>query len=312
VGREPKKRDAKQRRRLDWLVLAMLTLVSASVTAALPHVLPIFTAAEEWVADLRIAHLTPDEAVSEEIIILAITDDTLAALPYRSPVDRGFLAELIQILRARDVRAIGLDILFDQPTEPAKDAQLQAALAAVTQPVVVAWADERLDVSLSGQEYLAAFAGTAVRGYAALTKDSIDGSVRRHRPRWESESGTVLSLPGALADALGAEVPHDPFRIDYRGRPDASTPAFPIYPAHAASVLPAAWFKNKIVLIGADIPHADRHRTPLTARAGNGELAGVLVHAHILAQMLDGRVQPRLAIPLVWLFAFAKIGRAHV
>jgi len=127
VGREPKKRDAKQRRRLDWLVLAVLTLVSASVTAALPHVLPIFTAAEEWVADLRIAHLTPDEAVSEEIIILAITDDTLAALPYRSPVDRGFLAELIQILRARDVRAIGLDILFDQPTEPAKDAQLQAA-----------------------------------------------------------------------------------------------------------------------------------------------------------------------------------------
>jgi class 3 adenylate cyclase len=308
VGREPNKRDAKRRRRFDWLVLVALTLATASVTAALPHILPIFTAAEEWVTDLRIAHLTPAQASNEDIIILAITDDTLSALPYRSPVDRGFLAELVNILRAREVRAIGLDILFDRPTEPAKDARLRDALAAVNQPLVVAWADERLDVSAGDQEYLAEFTGTARRGYAALTKDAIDGSVRQHRPRWESENGAVLSLPAALADALGATVPEEPFRIDFRGRPDAATPAFSIYPAHAASVLPADWLKDKIVLVGADIPHADRHRTPLAARDGVGEIAGVLVHAHILSQLLEGREPPRLSTALAWLFAFAMAG----
>ena len=44
---------------------------------------------------------------------------------------------------------------------------------------------------------------------------------------------------------------------------DLETPAFPEYPAHAVAVLPAAWFKDKIVLVGAKLSLEDRHRTPM-------------------------------------------------
>ena len=47
------------------------------------------------------------------------------ALACRSPVDRAFLADLIERLRAAKVRAIGIDILFDQPTIPQNDERLR-------------------------------------------------------------------------------------------------------------------------------------------------------------------------------------------
>ena len=44
-------------------------------------------------------------------------------------------------------------------------------------------------------------------------------------------------------------------------------------------------------LIGADLPMIDRHRTPFAAALGTdaGTIPGVVIHAHALAQLLDGR-----------------------
>jgi CHASE2 domain-containing sensor protein len=39
-------------------------------------------------------------------------------------------------------------------------------------------------------------------------------------------------------------------------------------------------------LIGNDRPYIDRHRTPFSAKSGD-EMLGVMVHAHITAQLLD-------------------------
>jgi hypothetical protein len=55
------------------------------------------------------------------------------------------------------------------------------------------------------------------------------------------------------------------------------------YDSHHADLL-----KNRIVLLSADLPYIDRHRTPLSVGTTEGIL-GVLVHAHVLAQYLDGR-----------------------
>ncbi len=84
---------------------------------------------ENWFGDLRIALATPRESPPPDILVLTITDDTLSGFPYRSPVNRAFLAELVELLSDRGARAIGLDILFDQPTEPAADQALAQALA---------------------------------------------------------------------------------------------------------------------------------------------------------------------------------------
>ena len=71
---------------------------------------------------------TAPEPQNKDVVVLTLTEDTLAQFPYRSPVDRAFLAELIRTVDAAGARAIGFDVLFDQPTEPEKDAALAAAL----------------------------------------------------------------------------------------------------------------------------------------------------------------------------------------
>jgi adenylate cyclase len=78
--------------------------------------------------------------------------------------------------------------------------------------------------------------------------------------------------------------------------------------------LPAELFKGKTVLIGADLPDADRHRTPLATVLGHGagSLPGVVIHAQALSQLLDGRVLPKVnrttEIALTILAALAAIG----
>ena len=52
---------------------------------------------------------------------------------------------------------------------------------------------------------------------------------------------------------------------------------------------------SKIVLIGIDMPNSDLHDTPLSASTGD-KMLGVMVHAQILAQLLDGRYLTELAV----------------
>jgi len=48
---------------------------------------------------------TPGAEVRDKIAVLTITEDTLAGFAYRSPIDRGFLADLILRLEAAGARA---------------------------------------------------------------------------------------------------------------------------------------------------------------------------------------------------------------
>ena len=58
--------------------------------------------------------------------------------------------------------------------------------------------------------------------------------------------------------------------------------------AHHAEQMPDLVFKDKVVLIGADLPLEDRHATPFTAIDGD-LMPGVIVHANSLSQLLDHR-----------------------
>lgn len=92
--------------------------------------------------DLRVGLMTPRQPPPDNPVLITITEDTLRQFPYRSPINRQFLAGLINALSDKGVRAIGLDILFDQPTEPAADEALAQALRHSRTPVVVAYADQ--------------------------------------------------------------------------------------------------------------------------------------------------------------------------
>jgi class 3 adenylate cyclase/CHASE2 domain-containing sensor protein len=290
-------------------ILAII-LVAAVFAMALPRVLPGIQAMENWLSDYRFATLAPPTPQDDRIVIATITEETLATLPYRSPVDRGFLARLLRALEIAGVRAVGFDILFDQPTEPAKDDALRQAILDFPVPVVVAQAGKTESLTDQQRAYLRQYTAGMTHGLANLVKDDVDGTVRWiFAGRTAPGSATrTRGLAAALAEALGIRPPARDIGLVYRRGANTETPVFRRFAAQVVPMLPKAWLAGKIVLIGADLPLSDRHRTPFaTARGATvGSLPGVVIHAHALAQLLDGRTKPdpglsNIAIAIVFM-----------
>jgi class 3 adenylate cyclase len=71
-----------------------------------------------------------------------------------------------------------------------------------------------------------------------------------------------------------------------------------MYPANSVAVLPPEWFKDKVVLIGAVLSITDRHQTPYAVVDQGGEdgmMPGIMIHAHSLSQIIDGRPEPQFS-----------------
>ena len=119
-----------------------LLVIAAGVSAAVLvlSLTPPFRQLEAWAIELRLSWLAPPSPASDEIVLIGIDEKVLTAMPYRSPLDRQFVADLVRAVRNAKPRAIVLDLLFDQPTEPIKDARLRRVLNQAGPPLVVAWA----------------------------------------------------------------------------------------------------------------------------------------------------------------------------
>jgi adenylate cyclase len=293
------------------LVVALVTTILATF---LVRYVAFLTYADRFLGDWEIAALTAPEPQSADIVVVAITEDTLKAFPYRSPIDRQFLNDLLTTLAARGPRAIGLDILFDQPTEPQKDARLAATLKQINVPLVVSYTDDPRLVDNEQQQFLNGFVPARERGLATLATDQFD-TVRWIYPGHAEPDGSYLaSFPRALAADLGVSSPAKLVDIAWHGRPSRDVPAFREYSAELVPALPAEWFKNKIVLIGTDITLADRHRTPFATvyEGGDGVLPGIVVQAHALSQLIEGRRSPAIGgwQDVTLAFACALVGAA--
>ncbi|HYZ34128.1 MAG TPA: CHASE2 domain-containing protein, partial [Crenalkalicoccus sp.] len=263
-----------------------MTLLLLSVTAAaLVLVQPPspLAAAERFFAAAAFRLLAPQRPPDPRIALIGITEETLDAFPYRSPVDREFLAGLIDRLAAAGATAIGLDLLLDRPTEPAKDAMLRRALRRTDVPVVAISVGPETPVPPQHAATLQAFLEGVSSGTANLSSDLLDGLVRQHVPVHPA-TGTP-SFPAALARAIGVAVPAHAFPIDWRRT--ALGPVAPVYPAEAVPHLPQEWLRGRVALIGSLMRGTDEHRTP--ASAFGRPSFGVEIHAQVLAQLLDGR-----------------------
>lgn len=253
---------------------------------------------ENWLSDLRVGLMTPRQPPSDDLVLLTITEDTLRQFPYRSPINRLFLAELVTTLDQKGVRAIGLDILFDQPTEAAADQALAQALRHCTTPVIVAYAD-RENLNAEQQQFLDQYTVGLRRGYANLLLDNVDGVARSIFPGRIAPNGQFT--PGLTIALAGLSPPPAPIPLRYRGlaldtADDNLISAFKTYPAHLAKALPTRWLAGRIVLIGADLQESgnDVWKTPFAALLGyqKGQLPGVVIHAHALAQLLENQSLP--------------------
>lgn len=298
-------------------VSALLIAIFAAVMAvcAVRYLAPL-TNLENKVADIRVAAMQRPMPASDDVVVVAVNEETLAAFPYRSPVDRGFLADLITQLSAKGAKVIGVDIIVDQPTEPEKDAQLKQVLDTISTPLFMSYTSAPNVVNEEQLAYLNAYVRPDQRAEANLLSDPFDGLVRRINPGGEMEKGKLVDTDrhpaGFVRKAVtlfGGKAPLSAAEIAWRPRPDAESLPFPSFPAHFVSVLPDEFFRGKIVLIGATLSITDRHRTPLSIidDGDQGNMPGVFIQAHGISQVLEKRAPPRMAfgaiIALTALFA---------
>ncbi len=114
--------------RLQEILLAALACGMAGWFAV--ENISFFSRVDQLAQDWEIASVfAPHAPQDPDILVVAIDEATLQGLTYRSPVDRKFLSDLLQNIAAHGPKVIGMDILLDQPTEPAKDAALRQTMA---------------------------------------------------------------------------------------------------------------------------------------------------------------------------------------
>ena len=294
------------------LIPVAIAVVSVALVSVAVDSIRFLKQAERFVRDWETTVLAPAEAQSADIKIVSITEETLKSFPYRSPVDRKFLAELLRKLETAKPRAIALDVLLDQPTEPEKDEELRRTIASLSVPIGVSYVSDLEIVDQKQKAFLDSFVPPQDRMLADIGTDAFDGTARFIVPQKKLPDGTVI--PGfarAVLAKVGIETPDEQIDIAWRGRPSADQEPFaefaaPFVLGRNAGVL-SRLFGGKIVLIGADLSLTDRHRTPFASvHGGNqGILPGVVIHAHEIDQLLTGRQPPGLGALSDFLIALA-------
>ncbi|ASJ90514.1 adenylate/guanylate cyclase domain-containing protein [Porphyrobacter sp. CACIAM 03H1] len=301
------------------LLATLVVLAAALFIARFSWVLPggeptpLTSEAERAFYDLR-AYYAADLAPQDPRIVLVVyTDQTLINARKRSPLDRGMLARTLRNLDAMGAKAIGIDILFDQPQD--EDEDLVATLRGMQTPVAVAYANlvtNRDDIVYEQQQYLEAFqarlGGSRARP-ASIRLDNTFGATRV----WPTIVPGLPPLLGRamLADAGEAVPAFEGYHgaIDYRRAQFVDEPLFASLQIDLLAdpdpeVLPflAEQIRGKYVLIGGDIVDYDRVETTFTSI--NGEVpAGIAVHAEIIAQMLDNRMLAPIPPWVLWAMA---------
>jgi class 3 adenylate cyclase/CHASE2 domain-containing sensor protein len=285
-----------KRWRAAWVAFGqfLIVVVGGVVSALLVMGIPAFTQVDLWTQDVRMIYGPKAPAQDKDIIIVKIDENLLRRFPYRYPVDRQYLAGLLTTLAAKHARAIGLDFLFDKPTEPTKDEILRRTLRQLPVPVVVSYVQDPRIVDPRDLPFLQNFVPPDERGMANIP-NTRDGDVRYIYPGERGPDGVYIrGLARQILHRLGIETPDQSPELYYMPDPRESNPYIPLFgeiPAEAVPYLPAKFFTGKIVLIGADLSLDDRHRTPMATMKGDidGQLPGIVIHAHGLSQLLNHR-----------------------
>jgi hypothetical protein len=170
------------------------------------------------------------------------------------------------------------------------------ALKRAKSRVVLAAADERLGLSASQIEWQFAFFREVGRpaGYANIATQR--DWVVRCEALPAAGGAFPMSFAELLADTQLHQKPENRWRriVWLEEPPDGSDPMLMI-PAETLLGAPddplvqraRSGLNDKIVILGALLPDIDQHLTPLTASTSE-PVAGAVIHAHIVAQHVDG------------------------
>ena len=247
--------------------------------------------------------------VSEEIIIVAIDDDSLNK-EGRWPWPRSKHADLINKLELESPRAIGLDIIFSEPdrNNPLSDEKLAKAIKASGKVVLPLFMtqENRFSHPIEALPLPEFTQHVAALGHVHIDI-SDDGIARRvflkegiDKPEWPHYGVAMLSITD---DAYEMEAfinddtrtysamrwsRENPFLIPYAGAPGHFQQIG--YSQVMAGQYPKDLFHNKIVLVGTTAEGlGDSYSTPLTGK--EGKMPGV----EIIANVIDA-IQNKLKI----------------
>ena len=271
----------------------LLATNSALLSYFVTNYVIVVSIAENHFADIHVALRSQPRPQSENIAVVLINEETVAPLPYRSPLDRDLIADILVDLENRSVTAIGLNVAFDRATELDKDKRLFRVLREIKVPLIVSSIPDTVTFIPAGSEFSKYFLEDIRTGLSHIYRDNLDSTVREILVRRVRDRTVDLGFAAAIANALGVEIPdRERLRIDFRAGPDSNTPPFPIYPAHKLSEVPDSALQGKILLIGSSLGLSSLHRTPLSIihETGAQYLPGILIEAHALSQLLERRV----------------------
>ncbi len=313
------------------LGLTAILLLIALLLARFSWDLTFTDNAERAVFDWRSYNQAEFAETDERVLIIAYTDQTLVDLQKRSPLDRGMLARALRNIDSMGAKAIGIDILFDQPQD--EDGELLDALWSMQTPVSVAYAEtdtNALDIEFFQQEYLDAFMaeleGSNARP-ASVRLAETDGITRV----WpEIIDGLPPLLGRSMVETSGAPeeltFPGYDGSIVYRkpafeDRPLFTTLQIDLFANDELLAVPevreqfAAQVRDSYILIGGDIIDYDRALTPFSGivdeavegGARDVRPPGIEIHAHTIAQLLDGKRLPQVSEFFLWAFAIGTV-----
>ncbi len=283
-------------KRLVWGALAAMVVWLVSHTAP-------WQAIELKVFDLFTALSAPQRSTIP-VVILAIDEPSFQELGIAWPFPRSLHAKLLERLHDDGATAIGMDIVFADPSSEAEDAALEKAIRRAA-PVVLASARDKVESSnatlwteVPPMDRL--LTAGAVAGDAGVDPDD-DFVVRRFANQNNSFSRQLARL--VQPDLKIPEVA--PEFINYLG-PHKTFDTRSYYLAIVPGMLPAGYFKDKIVLVGRSTVTAtelksvgpDLFHSPFAMLGEERMIPGVELQATLMDNHLTG--QGLRSAPAAW------------
>jgi adenylate cyclase len=271
-----------------WRNLAIAGLTTA-ILAPLLFVQPV-RLIEARLFDI-LSTVAPPRPPEPGVVIVAIDEPSFQEIGQRWPWPRSIHAEVVSRLRAAGAKAIGLDIIFAEPSTEAAD----GALAAAVGPDTVLAADDATTeleqgIQITRVNPLDILLDAGARPGVTSVDLDADAYLRRMPPSEEGFAAEALRIAGLPARAAPPGA-----LIQYFG-PARTYPTVSYYQAlDPGAFLPKDKFKDKIVFVGLSLKAAatpdtgspDAFPTPYTL-SSETVTAGVEVQATILDNLRHG------------------------
>lgn len=275
--------------------------------------------AERALYDARALLAAPHAETDQRIIMVVFNEDTLRLTGRRSPLDRAMLANALVQLDKMKPKAIGIDILIDQPTP--EDQILIDGFRTMKTPTYLGLATNKSNpafMTYDQELFLRDFQKKTAPGNVHFTSIRLEADQDGVMRSWPAQ---LADLPPLMANSLTQGYPE--YRshrgsIRYRLPVNSERNVFDKLPVELIAnpdLLEALrpQIEGRYVLIGGDIPDVDQFTTPAsrmkdpqTGRVGETTI-GLEIHATLLGQMLDRFMFKPIPQWGLWLIAIGVV-----